>query len=200
MRRLQPWLLSIPLILLPLISVGCAKRGFTYIVDDAFRPAAYRTVAADPQKDRVLIREGLRPLEPSYHRRLVLAELAGKRYEAAAPDVADLWIDVYVLTESGGAGHGEASGKHREGSGGGRRGGRGGGFQKASQEGGGPPEAHEAAWGHLTVIVQFQDRKTGQTVWQGEGVFGNETKGADGAPISPEEIVRQLLTPLPARP
>jgi hypothetical protein len=200
MRYLNSWPVLIPLILAPL---ACSKPQFAYDVDATFQQASYQTVAPDPRTDRVFIREGLRPLDPSLHRRAVLAELEARNYRPVPPEASDLWVNVVVLMQAGPGGHGEGSpsGSRREGSGeghrgGGGRGGMGGGTSKAGKEGGGP-RADFGPRGGLTVIVQLEDRKTGRVVWQGEVDPGPKEQTPDGKPPSIEATVHQLLQPLP---
>ena len=199
MRMTSPWSLLIPLVLLP----GCSKPRFTYEVDGAFRTSAYRTVAMDPRRDRVLIWEGMRPLDPSLHFQAALAELKARKYQAVPAAEADLWVAVYVLTQApseAGKGSSTKSG-HREGSGEGRHGGGRGGTGGGEKESGSSPrQAMGELQANFTVIVQLQDRKTGQPVWQGQAHLSHKDQAADGTPLSPEESVRQLLQPLPSLP
>ena len=180
------------------MALGCARPRFSYDVDPAFPTGPYRTIAADPRRDRILIREGLRPLNPELHLKAVLAELEARRYRPAPSGEADLWVAVYVLVGGPSEGKG-GSGKpsHREGSGEGHRGGARGGAGT-----GAPPAAGREGGtrGLFTVIVQLEDRQTGLPVWQGEARLDHEAKTADGGPLSIEEAVRQLLQPLPTRP
>lgn len=196
MRQSMLW--SVP-ILLALLAAGCAKPRFSYDEDPTFHAGSYRTVAVDPRKDRILIREGMRPLNPELHLKAVLTELTLRNYRTTPAAEADLWVTVYVLIggqpASGAGGQGRSS--HREGSGEGRRGGgRGGtgsgGASAAGWEGG--------AKGHFSVIVQLQDRKSDLPVWQGEANLDHKEKGTDGNPLSIEAVVHQLLQPLPVLP
>jgi hypothetical protein len=157
-------------------------------------------MAPDPRKDLILIREGLRPLDPGLHRKAVLAELEARNYRSAPPAEADLWVAVYVLAEAPPEGRGgdSAKAKHREGTGEGQRGGGRGG--RGGREAGTPREAMAGPRGKLTVIVQLQDRKTELPVWQGEANLDPKDRAADGGPITIEEAMRQLLQPLPVRP
>ncbi len=196
MRRSNLCLLLIPGLFL---LVGCAKPRYAYEVDAAFASGSYRTMAPDPRKDRVVIREGMRPLNSGLHLRAVLAELEARKYQAAPSEEADLWVAVYVLTEGPPEVSRGGSGKpaRREGSGEGHRGGgRGGkpGSPAQEKELGAPREALGGRGG--TVIVQLQDRKTGLTLWQGEA----HLKPAEGGLLTEEEAMRQLLRPLPIRP
>jgi hypothetical protein len=201
MRYLNRWPLLIPLILAPM---ACSKPRFAYEVDATFHQASYQTVAPDPRTDRVFIREGLRPLDPSLHRQAALAELQARNYRPAPPDASDLWVNVVVMMKAGAGGHGEgsSSASHREGSGAGHRGGGGrgsmggGGASKAGKEGGGS-RADRGSMGGFTVIVQLEDRKTGRVVWQGEVEPGSGEHTPDGKPPSIEATMHQLLQPLP---
>jgi len=186
-------LFAIPVLFMAL---GCAKPRFVYEVDSTFQSASYKSVAPDPRKDRIVIREGMRPLNPDLHLNAVLNELESRNYRIAAA-AADLWVAVYVLMRGAPEGTkvGSASPSHKEGSGGGHRaGGRG-------AAGGGPSLTGNGgdANGHFLVIVQLEDRKTGLPVWQGEANLSAEDKAPDGVPLSIEAAVHQLLQPLPAR-
>jgi hypothetical protein len=160
-------------------------------------------MAADPRLDRVVIREGLRPIDSEFHRRAVLAELEARNYQSLPAAEADLWVAVYVLAEAQPEARKGDSTKaaHREGSGEGRRGGG-----HGTKGGGGSPtlgKGESTGWlprGRLTVIVQFYDRKTGLPVWQGEANLDPKDRAADGGPMTPGEAMRQLLKPLPTRP
>jgi hypothetical protein len=187
----KPWPLLIPLILL---TAGCSKPQFTYEVDGAFRGAPYRTMAADPRKDRVLIWEGLRPLDPGLHLQAVLSELALRNYQLVPAEQADLWVDVHVLTEA--PSQGSRGGTSKSGHRGGGRGGK----PDGGLEGGSPREARGGTGANFTVIVQLHDRKTGLPVWQGEARLNHRDQATDGKPLSPEAAVHQLLQPLPTRP
>jgi len=198
MRLPNRWCLTLPLLLL---MPACSKPRYTYDVDAAFRPDSYRTMAADPRTDRILIREGMRPLNPSLHLQAVLVELEARHFKPAAPAEADLWVAVYVLTEGSLAGGRGGAGKAepREGSGGGRHGG-GRGAAGGGREAGSPKAFTGGGHGAFTIVVQLQDRKTGESVWQGSANLDPREPGPDGRPLSPEEAVRQLLKPLPAQP
>ena len=186
---------------------GCSKPRFSYEVDRTFQSIPYRTMAPDPRLDRVVIREGLRPVDAGLYRRAVLAELETRNYQAVPVQEAELWVAVYALVEAPPEGRkgGSINAGHREGSGGDRRGGgrgaKGGGGSPASGKAGGASR-ESTGWaprGKLTVIVQIQDRKTGLPVWQGEANLESMDRAADGGPIPPDEAVRQLLKPLSAR-
>lgn len=192
----MPW--SLP-ILLALAALGCADPKFAYDVDPAFQPGQYATVAPDPRKDRILLREGMRPLNPDLHLQAVQAELAVRKYRLVPAAEADLWVAVYVLTGGRPEGGGSQAGKGSRRSGGGeghRGGGRGG------PDGGGDAIAERdgGSRGTFTVIVQFQDRRVGLPVWQGEANLEHREKGPDGRPLSIEAAVHRLLRPFPARP
>ena len=185
-------LLALPLPLL-LLAAACSKPKVVYEVDPAFPKAAYQSLALDPRKDLVIIREGLRPLDPTSPRQAALAELRDRKYQAVPATEADLWVTVFLLARGGEPraegpkpGGGEGGGRH-----GGKGGGRGG---KGGQEGGAPGGG--AARG-LTLIVQLQDRKAGRTVWQGERVLDGREQAADGRPLSLEAALHELLQPLP---
>jgi hypothetical protein len=191
----SPWSLLIPLVLL---MPGCSKPRFTYEVDGSFRNTGYRTVAMDPRRDRVFIREGMRPLDPSLHVQAALAELMARNYQRVAASEADLWVAVYVLTEApseGGKGS-STKGGHREGSGEGRHGGGRGGTGGGGKEASSPHEAGNASRTNFTLIIQLHDRKSGLPVWQGEARLSHKDLASEGKPLSPEESVRQLLQPL----
>lgn len=197
MRRPNPCLLLVPGLFL---LMGCVKPRFTYEVDAAFPSGSYRTLAPDPRQDRVIIREGMRPLHSGPHLRAVLAGLEAHKYRSVPPEEADLWVAVYVLTEGPPEGDRGGSGKpaRREGTGeghrGGGHGGKSGGAPTAGKQMGAPREAMGGRGG--TVIVQLQDRKTGLVMWQGEA----NLKSAEGALLTEEEAMRQLLRPLPVHP
>lgn len=197
MRRPSLCLLPIPALFL---LMDCAKPRFAYEVDAAFASGSYRTMAPDPRKDRVVIREGMRPLNPGLHLRAVLTELEAHKYRAAPPEEADLWVAVYVLTEGPPEVSRGGSGKpaRREGSGEGHRGGG-----RGGKPGAGPGQEKELRAPREpmggrggTILVQLQDRKTGLTVWQGEA----NLKSAEGSLLTEEETMRQLMRPLPIRP
>lgn len=183
-------------ILAALLALGCGTPKFVYEMDPTFRSQAYVTVAADPRRDRILIREGSRPLNPELHTRAALAELGAHGYRPAPAAEADLWVAAFVLT----SGHGEriggpgAKGETRPGGGEGRHGGG-----RGRPEGGGD-EPGRRGGGGFTVIVQVQDRRSGLTVWQGEVNLDPREKGPDGRPPSLEATVRELLAPFPPRP
>jgi hypothetical protein len=189
-------LLCIPPLILAL---GCGKPRFAYEVDPVFRSGAYQTVAADPRTDRVFIREGMRPLNPELHLRAVLSELEARHYRPAHAQEADLWVATYFLVPGrpeGGRG-GPARASHSEGPGGGRHGGGHGG------SGGGRPSAGDpdmGGHGTFTLIVILLDRRTELPVWQGEANLNDRDKDSNGAPLSVETAVHQLLSPLAARP
>ncbi|NWJ39666.1 MAG: hypothetical protein HXX12_01695 [Geothrix sp.] len=192
----MPW--SLP-ILMAMAALGCASPKFAYDVDPAFQARSYATMAPDPRKDRILIREGMRPLNPELHLRAVCAELEGRKYRSAPAAEADLWVAVYVLTggrPDGGGNHG-AKGSPRSGGGEGHRGGG-----RGGPDGGGDPAGGRdgGSKGNFVVIVQIQDRRSGLQVWQGEANLDHREKGSDGRPLSIEAAVHQLLQPLPARP
>ena len=199
MRRSSPCFLLIPLLLL---AAGCSKPRLIYDVDPSFRTTRFQTVAPDPRKDLVLIRDGLRPLNPDLHLKAALAELAMRSYQPAPATEADLWVAVYVLV--GGPQNegqkGPARASHGEGAGGGHRGGGRGGAGGGGKEGARSPGSTGEPRGTFTVIVQLQDRKSGQSVWHGEANLNHQDKGSDGGPLSIEEAVHQLLRPLPSRP
>jgi hypothetical protein len=183
--------------ILILAALGCAGPRLVYDVDPTFRSAQYRTVAPDPRSDRVIIREGMRPLNPELHLKAALAELATRSYQVVPAPQADLWVATYVLMGASPGGRGGSEGAaHKEGSGEGHRGGGHGG----SGTKGNPPSGIEGrSSGSFKVIIQFQDRKTGQTVWHGEATLDHKDKSTDGGPLTIEEAVHQLLEPLPAR-
>ncbi|MFN7957630.1 MAG: hypothetical protein U0P46_04795 [Holophagaceae bacterium] len=186
---------SIP-ILAALLAIGCGTPKLIYEVDPAFRSRSYATVAADPRKDRILLREGARPLSPELHTRAVLVELGARRYQTAPAEEADLWVAAFVLTSGHGergGGHGGGKGAARSAGGEGRHGGG-----RGRPEGGG--EESGGRGGGLIVIVQVQDRRSGLTVWQGEMNLDPHEKGLDGRPPSIEAAVRELLGPFPPRP
>lgn len=185
---------AVPLLLM-LTALGCSKPQFVYEADPAFQTRPYRTMAVDPRRDRIIIRAGMRPLNPELHLRAVLTELEARRYRAAPASEADLWVTVYVLI--GGQPEDRGGSSHREGSGEGHRGGGRGGAGAGNGPGGG---REGSARGTFTVIVQLQDRKTGLPVWQGEAILDHRAKAADGSPLGIEEAVHQLLQPLAARP
>jgi hypothetical protein len=183
--------------LLLMAALGCASHRLVYDVDPAFRTAQYRTVAPDPRTDRVIIREGLRPLNPELHLRAALAELAARNYQAVPAPQAYLWVAAYVLLGASSGGHGGSEGAaHREGAGEGHRGGGHGG---SGAKGNALPGAESRSSGSFKVIIQLQDRKTGQTVWHGEATLDHKDRAADGGPLTIEEAVHQLLQPLPGR-
>ena len=93
----MPRACSLSLIPLLFVALGCSKPRFVYDVDPAFRTGSYRTMASDPRKDRIVIREGMRPLNPELHLKAALAELETKKYQRASAAEADLWVAVYVL-------------------------------------------------------------------------------------------------------
>lgn len=188
-------LLVLPLLL---VAAACAKPRFAYEVDPAFRAASYGSVAPDPRKDRIVIREGMRPLNPDLHLKAVLTELELRRYRTVVPSAAELWVGVYILMGAGPeARNGRASSPHKEGSGeshhGGGRGGAGAGGAPPTGQGG---NAHR----NFILIIQLEDPKSGLPVWQGEANLSHQDRGPDGTPLSIEEAVHQLLQPLPARP
>lgn len=187
-------LLCIPLLWLAL---GCGKPRFDYEVEPAFRTGAYLTVAADPRTDRIVLREGMRPLNPDLHLKAVLTELEARHYRPASAPEADLWVATYLLVPGrpeGGRG-GPAKGSHSEGAGGGRHGGGHGGGGRASAGG-----QEEGNHGKFTIIVILLDRKTELPVWQGEANLSDKDKESDGTPLSIETAVHQLLSPLAVRP
>jgi hypothetical protein len=173
------------------VVLGCSKPRCIYEVDPAFR-----TVAPDPRKDRIFIREGMHPLNPDLHLKAVLIELASRNYGTAPVAEADLWVMVYVLVRGRPEGIKEGSNKpsHRKVTEGSQRG------RGRSGAGGGGAASAGGVKGDFTVIVQLQDRKSGLPVWQGEATFDPQQKGPDGGPLSTAEAVRELLQPLPARP
>lgn len=185
-------------ILTPILTLsGCAKPRFAYEVDPSFSAAARRTVAMDPRKDLVLIREGQRPVDPGEFPQAVLAELAARRYQVAPPEAAELWVAVYVFAD------GAPGGRRAEPGGGGGKGGRSGGGRRGGGEGHRPlsqgearPEPGARGGPARTVIVQLQDRKTGLPVWQGTANL-EPSRPEDSAPRSPRELIQQLLKPLP---
>lgn len=202
MRSLSHWPLLIPVVLVPL---GCSKPDFTYVVDPAFPTASYRTMALDPRKDRVFIREGFRPLDPGRHRQVVFAEMEARRFQTVAAEEADLWVTVVVLVKAAPEGRREGSAKaSRQGSGegrrGGGRGGMGGGGSLGSLERGPHGGPEPALTGGLAVIVQLQDRRTGVIVWHGEVNPDAKERAADGGPLGLEETLHRLLQPLPFAP
>lgn len=87
MRQFISW--SVP-ILLTLLAMGCTKARFSHDEDPSFHARSYRTVAVNPRKDRILIREGMRPLNPDLHTKAVLNELSSRNYRMAPPAEADL--------------------------------------------------------------------------------------------------------------
>lgn len=186
------------LICIPLLfaALGCAKPRFTYHVDEAFRTRAYRSMAPDPRRDRIVIREGMRPLNPDLQLQATLAELEKRRYLRASTSEADLWVAVYVLMSGQPEGTRGGSTSHREGAGGGHRGGRGGAGTGGSPEPGIPDKALST----FTVIVQLEDRKTGLPVWHGEANIHPKDTDADGRPLGIDGALHQLLQSLPALP
>jgi len=196
MRSTNPWSLAI---LLAMGAGGCSHPTFTYDVAPAFRAGSYATVAPDPRKDRILIREGMRPLNPDLHLQAVQAELATRSYRIVPATEADLWVAVYVLTggrPEGGRSH-AGQGSPRSGSGEGHRGGGRGGPERGGDA---AMERAGGSRGTFTLIVQFQDHRSGLTVWQGEANLDHREQGPDGRPLSIEAAVRSLLEPFPARP
>ena len=196
MRTPKSWsLFVIPLLFLAL---GCAKPRFIYEVDSAFRSGSYGSVAPDPRRDRIVIREGMRPLNSDLHLKAALKELESRNYQTVEASAADLWVAVYVLMKAApkGSKGGATSSPHKEGSSEGHRaGGRAG-------AGGGEPasvgKGGDLNWNFL-VIVQLEDRKTGLPVWQGEANLSAKDKSPDGVPLSIEAAIHQLMLPLPAR-
>lgn len=196
MRSTPPWSWLHPLTLLA--AAGCAHPRFVYDVDPAYQSGHYATVAPDPRRDRILIREGMRPLNPDLHLQAVQAELVARKYRLVPAAEADLWVAVYVLTggrPEGGGNH-PGKGSHRGGGEGPRGGGRGG------PEAGGDAAAERegSARGTFTIIVQLQDRRSGRPVWQVEANLDHREKAPDGRPLSIEQAVQQLMRPLPAQP
>ncbi len=192
--------------LLLLLAIGCSSPRFIYDGERTFPLAPYRTAAPDPRTDRVIIREGLRPLAAGSHREATLEELKERNYLAVAPTEADLWVAVFLLGEAPPEGHGEGSSKASrgdaggEGHRGGKRGVGGGGASGQGKGSAGPKSAQ--GWtptGKYTVIVQLSDRKTGVPVWHGEANLHSKDRAADGGPLTPAEAVHQLLQPLRAR-
>jgi hypothetical protein len=184
--------------ILILLALGCVKPRIAYQVDAAFQSSSYRTMAPDPRKDRIVIREGMAPLNPELHLQAVLTELASRNYRPAPASEADLWVAVYVLMGNPAGGKDRSvSSSHREGAGEGPRGGK-----RSSPGTGGASTAARAggARGTFTIIVQLEDRKTDVTVWQGEANLDPNEKTPDGRPLSLEEVVHQLLQPLNALP
>lgn len=177
-----------------LLAFGCGQPRFVYDVGPSFRAGTYQTVAVDPRKDRIVIREGMRPLNPELHLQAVLAELDTRKYHPMAAPAADLWVSVYLLigTASGEHRGGPAKSSHAEGTGGGRHGGGRGGSGMS-----GKGEGESKGRGGMTLIVQLEDRKKGLPVWYGEATFDATDKGRNGGPLSIEEMVHQLLLPLP---
>jgi hypothetical protein len=176
-------------------ALGCAKPRFAYHVDEAFRSRAYRSMAPDPRKDRILIREGMRPLNPDLQLQTAMAELEKRRYVRTSTSEADLWVAVYVLM-SGQPEGARTGSSHREGGGGGHRGGRGGGGMGGPSESGIPDKALAT----FTVIVQLEDRKTGLPVWHGEANIHPKDTDADGRPLGIDGALHQLLQSLPTLP
>ncbi|WLT33380.1 hypothetical protein [Geothrix sp. PMB-07] len=192
LSRIQP-LLLFPLLLL---AWGCGGTRLVYDVDPSFANSSQRTVAPDPRRDRMVIREGMRPLNPELHLKAALTELETRHYLQANPDEADLWLSAYILIP--GAPEGQARGpEHREGGGEGRHGGGRGG---AGRSGGSQPSHEGKGHSTLLLIIQLQDRKTGQRVWHGEMSIDPKDKDAEGRPLGIEAAVHRLLQPLPARP
>lgn len=193
------------LLMLPFLTLlGCSRPRFDYEVDPSFKTAAYRTMALDPRKDLVLIREGQRPADSGGHRQAVMAELVSRNYQVVPPEAADLWVAVYVFAESPSGVHREGPGKgarpERTGGGGRRGGGTGAGASiRPRDKGDAQPEARPEWDQARTVIVQLQDRKTGVPMWQGvANLDPREWHGV--ASLDPGETMRQLLQPLPALP
>jgi hypothetical protein len=178
-----------------MLALACAKPRFIYEVDGAFRSEAHRTISQDPRRDRIVIREGMRPLNPELHLRAVLTELETRRYQLAPAEEADLWVALYVLVSGQSDGSRSSSG-HHEGSGEGHRGGRGGGGKGGSPES--DPQGKASAT--VTVIVQLEDRKTGRPVWHGEANIYPKDTDTSGRPLGIEEAVHQLMQPLPTLP
>jgi hypothetical protein len=187
------------LLLLTALATGCAHPKFTYEVDPAFRPETYATMAPDPRKDRILLREGMRPLNPDLHLQAVQAELATRNYRIAPAAEADLWVAVHVLTGGQPEGGGGRAGKGSRRPGGGE-GHRGGGRGGPEGGGGATADRERVSRGTFTLIVQFLDRRSGLPVWQGEANLDHREKGPDGRPLSIEASVRSLLRPFPVRP
>jgi hypothetical protein len=194
MRNLWPVLVLSGLFL----ALGCSSQRFSYEVAPTFRTTSYESVAQDPRKDRIVIREGLRPLNPSLHLQAALKELTARHYRTVAAPEADLWVSAFVLARAGGErGKGSNAGPQREGSGEGRhRGGRTGGGSGEAPPGSGAGSKPSG----VLVILQLQDRKTGLPVWQGEANLSFQDKAPDGAPLSIEAAVHQLMQALPSRP
>jgi len=178
------------------LGLGCGRPRLIYDVDASFRRGGYRSVAVDPRKDRVLIRDGLRPLNPTLPLQAALVELDARHYRRVPAEEADLWLTVSILMpgqpELRRAPDREGGGEGRHGGGRGRGG---------PGQGGAPSGAHEGrGMGGLVLIVQMADRTSGHPVWQGELNLDPRDKGADGRPLSLEAAVHQLMQPLPALP
>src|ERR1035438_1160793 len=94
----RPW--SLLVITLLFVAPGCSKPRFIYEVDSAFRTGLYGSVAPDPRRDRIVIREGMRPLNPDLHLKAVMNELKSRNYQTATDSTADLWVAVYVLMKA----------------------------------------------------------------------------------------------------
>ena len=183
-------IMALPLVLL-LLAAACSKPKVVYEVDPDFPKARFHTLALDPRKDLVIIREGLRPLDPAGSRQLVLAELRSRNYQAVPAPEADLWVTVFLLGRSA---EPRAEGtKPGGGEGGGHHGGKGMGGKSGME---GSPQSGVGARG-LTLIVQLQDRRGGHTVWQGERILDGREQAADGRPLSLEAALHELLQPLP---
>lgn len=191
------------LLLVPLFVTlgGCGRPRLVYDVDASFRTRSYRTVAPDPRRDRIFIRDGMHPLNPELHLKATMAELAERKYRPVTPEEADLWVSVYVLMggQAGGGRGGSDRAPHAEGAGEGhRRGGRGG-----SGMGGPPPSVSGREGGapsDITAIVILEDRNTGRPIWHGEVTLGPKDKDTEGRPLGIEAAVHQLLQPLPSLP
>ena len=182
---------ALPMLLL-LLASACSKPKVVYEVDPDFPKVAFRTLALDPRKDLVIIREGLRPLDPAGSRQVVLAELRSRKFQAVPAPEADLWVTVFLFAP---ANELRVEGpKPGGGEGGGHHGGKGGKGGKGGLEG--TPQGGGGSRG-LTLIVQLQDRKANRTVWQGERVLDGREQDADGRPLSLEAALHDLLQPLP---
>ena len=185
---LRPFLL-LALVLAP----ACAPSSpFAYSVEPGPALDRLRTVALDP-RGLAWVLEGQRAVDPGEFRAPVAQELRGKGFRFVQADAAELWLDLIAMEPASArpvpvAKEGEGEGRGRRG-----QGCRGGGRQGGEAA---VPMRHPS--GGLTLIVKLVSCADEKTLWYGSVKIPAPKQG-QGAQRGPEDWVRQLLQPLPAR-
>lgn len=186
---MTPRLTLLPLAAL-VLTLGCTHEpSFVYDVAPGTALASLATVAPNPRQ-QVWQLDGQYSAEPWEFREPVLQELRAKGFVLVRPETADLWLDLVAFRPALSRAQDPQEPLNRgryAGSPDGRK----------SGEGNPRPSSRSVSSGPVTLIVRLVSSRDEKVLWYGSVVMP-DTKPGPGKPL-PEEMVRRLLQPLPAR-